>query len=466
MTLKSVFLATAFGLAQLGWTPALAQHEGHAEHPAPPPPTAGHRGHEPAPEAREAMPEGAPGEQQAAGHAGMDHGPAGEGRFMAGALGPYPMTREASGTAWQPDTSRHSGPEILAGRWALMGHAMLNLVQDWQQGPRGGDKAFVSGMIMASAQRRSANGNLLQFRAALSPDPLMGKSGYPLLLASGETADGAAPLIDRQHPHDLFMELSASYSLRLSDEDGLFLYAGLPGEPAFGPPAFMHRMSIMDSPEAPISHHWLDSTHISFGVVTAGFVHGGVKIEASRFHGREPDQHRYDIETGPLDSTALRLSWNPTDALSLQASWARLKSPEQFEPDENQTRWSASAIYTRVVGRGGRWSTTAAWGRRSTGHDSFDAWLLESALSLNDWTLFGRAERTENNELVLVGGHHGPTFTVGKVSVGAIRDFPIARQAKLGIGALWAFNFVPRALETLYDGNSNGAMAFVRLKIG
>src|SRR5262249_48321365 len=155
--------------------------------------------------------------------------------------------------------------------------------------------------------------------------------GYPLLLASGETADGVTPLIDRQHPHDLFMELSAAYSHRLTDRTALFVYAGLPGEPAFGPPAFMHRLSIMDSPEAPISHHWLDSTHITFGVVTAGIVLDRVKLEVSRFHGREPDQHRYDIETGALDSTALRVSWNPTAHWSLQASWADVTSPEQLE---------------------------------------------------------------------------------------------------------------------------------------
>ena len=412
-----------------------------------------------------AAPPPPPAAEPAVDHAAMGHGPSGEGHFMAGALGPYPMTREASGTAWQPDTSRHSGIEAASGNWTFMGHGMLNLVYDWQQGPRGDDKTFVSGMLMASAQRRFANGNALQLRLGLSPDPFMGKKGYPLHLASGETADGVTPLIDRQHPHDLFMELSASYSLRLSDETSLFLYAGLPGEPAFGPPAFMHRMSIMDSPEAPISHHWLDSTHITFGVVTAGLVYDRVKIEASRFHGREPDEHRFDIETGPLDSTALRVSWNPVDGLSLQGSWARLKSPEQLEPDENQTRWSASAIYTRVVGKGGRWSTTAAWGRRSNGHESFDAWVLESALSLKAWTLFGRAEQTENNELVLVGGHHGPTFTVSKLSLGLIRDFQLANNLKLGVGALYALSFVATGLEPLYGGDPNGAMGFVRLKI-
>ena len=169
---------------------------------------------------------------------------------------------------------------------------------------------FVSGMVMGMARRDLGRGTL-QLRAMLSPDPLMGRRGYPLLLAAGETADGMTPLVDRQHPHDLFMELSASYSLRLSDRASVFVYAGLPGEPAFGPPAFMHRLSIMDSPEAPISHHWLDSTHISFGVVTAGLVLDRVKLEASRFNGREPDQHRWDIETGPLDFTALRALVEP-----------------------------------------------------------------------------------------------------------------------------------------------------------
>jgi hypothetical protein len=293
----------------------------------------------------------------------------------------------------------------------------------------------------------------------------MGKRGYPLHLASGETANGTDVLVDRQHPHDLFMELSASYSMRLSDKSSFFLYGGLPGEPAFGPPAFMHRMSTMDSPEAPISHHWLDSTHISFGVLTAGFVHDRFKIEASRFNGREPDQHRYDIETGPLDSTAVRLSFNPTDELSLQASWADLKEPEQLEPGEDQTKWSASAIYTRPIAGRGWWSSTLAWGRRSGDHEQFDAFALESAVSLANWTLFGRAERTENNELVSGHGHHGPTYNVGKVSLGAIRDFQIAPKVKFGVGGLYALNFVPGQLETLYGGNPHGAMAFVRLKI-
>jgi hypothetical protein len=227
----------------------------------------------------------------------------------------------------------------------------------------------------------------------------------------------------------------------------------------------MHRQAILDSPEAPITHHWLDSTHITFGVITAGLVLDDFKIEASRFHGREPDEHRYDIEAGDLDSTSVRLSWNPTANLALQASWAHLVSPEQLEPDDNQTRWSASAIYTRLLGPGRWWSTTLAWGRRSGDHEQFDAVALESAVGLGNWTLFGRAEYAEQNELLFVGGHHGPSFDVGKVSLGLLRDFRVADHVRLGIGGLYALNFVPPQLEALYDGDPDGAMLFVRLKI-
>ena len=381
---------------------------------------------------------------------------------MTGALGAYAMNREASGTSWQPDASPHAGVQAMAGDWMLMGHALLNGVYDRQSGPHGGERGFVSGMVMGMA-RRDFGGGTLQLRAMLSPEPLIGARGYPLLLASGESADGIAPLVDRQHPHDLFMELSASYSLRLSGRASFFLYGGLPGEPAFGPPAFMHRLSIMDSPEAPISHHWLDSTHISFGVVTAGLVLDRLKLEASRFNAREPDQHRWDIETGPLDSTSLRLSWNPTPSLALQASWAHLVSPEQLAPGENSTRWSAGAIYTRPIGDGGWWSTTLAWGRRSSERRQFDAFALESAAGLGLWTLFGRAEQAENNELA--GGHHSPAYTVGKLSFGAVRDVRIAPHIRLGLGALYAFDVVPEALRATYGGNPEGAMAFIRVKV-
>ena len=437
--------------------PAEAQAQ-HEHHPPPPPPAPPSSAPDPAPAPVDGLTEA----EAAAAH---DLHPREGGHAMSGALGPYQSSREASGTAWQPDRSRHGGVHLVAGDWTIMGHLALNGVYDWQQGPRGDEKIFVSGMAMAAARRDLAGGHVLQLRAMLSPDPLMGRRGYPLHLAAGETADGVAPLVDRQHPHELFMELSASFSLRLDDRSSLFLYAGLPGEPAFGPPPFMHRRSILDSPEAPITHHWLDSTHIAFGVVTAGLVAGDFKLEASRFNGREPDQHRYDIETGPLDSTAIRLSWNPTASLSLQGSWARLIAPEQLAPGENSTRWSASAIYTRPLGADGWWSTTLAWGRRSAEHRQLDAVALESAVGLGRWTMFGRAERIETNELLAEDGHHGPAFTVGKLSLGAVRDFRLGAHLRVGLGGLYAFNFVPEALEALYAGDPGGAMLFVRLRI-
>lgn len=396
---------------------------------------------------------------------GMSHGAAGGHATMLGAFGPYSSTREASGTAWQPDSSSHTGWMFSSGQWMFMVHGNLDLIADTQSGPRGDDKIFTAGMLMGMATRTFSNGNTLQFRGMVSPDPLMGKSGYPLLLASGETANGRDRLIDRQHPHDLFMELSASYSVKLGEKASAFIYGGLPGEPAFGPPAFMHRQSISTSPEAPITHHWLDSTHITFGVVTGGLVLDRVKIEASRFNGREPDQRRYNIETGPLDSSSIRLSWNPTDRLSLQGSWAYLKSPEQLEPGVNQRRWSASASYTRPFANGW-WASTIAWGRKTIEGESHDAVALESSYKWNDWTLFGRAEMTENNELVASEEGHGKAYKVGKASLGLLREFPIAEHLAFGIGGLYSINFVPRGLEDDYGSrNPHGAMGFVRLKI-
>ena len=385
---------------------------------------------------------------------------------MQGLYGPYAMGRDASGTAWQPDVSSHGGIHSHQGAWMVMTHALLNGVYAWSEGPRGDEKAFLAGMVMASARRDIGERGTLNLRAMLAPDPAMGANGYPLLMAAGETADGVEPLVDRQHPHDLFMELAASYSHRIGDASSVFVYGGLPGEPAFGPPAFMHRMSAMDSPEAPITHHWFDSTHITFGVLTAGVTHGDWKLEGSRFHGREPDEDRYDIESGDLDSSSLRVSWNPTANWSFQASWADISSPEALEPDEDEERWSVSGIYTRPLRDAGRWSATFAFANKErTDGVSLDAWMVEAAWHPNDnWTVFGRGEALETDELG--AAHHGPVENVARLSAGAIRDWRINDHAVFGVGALVQQHFASDALEPLYDGDPQGAMAFVRLKIG
>jgi hypothetical protein len=385
---------------------------------------------------------------------------------MTGALGSYPMSRDASGTAWQPDMTPHAMGHVMGGDWTLMGHLKLDGVYDWQEGPRGDEKTFVAGMVMGSARRDLASGNALTLRAMLSPDPFMGKRGYPLLLAAGETADGVTPLVDRQHPHDFFMELSASHAWAMSDDRSAFVYAGLPGAPAFGPPAFMHRPAAMTSPEAPITHHWLDSTHIVFGVVTAGLVQGRWKFEASQFTGREPDEDRYDIERPRMDSTALRASWNPGDSWSLQASWAGVESPEQLEPDVDEDRLSASVLYGHALDGGRSWSATLAWGHKNPNEgESTDAVALEATWEpVVDWELFARAEWIESPEL---GEDHHDIHEVSKLSVGARREFELSERLRLGLGALYTVNDVDAALAPSYGGSHpNGAMVFVQFLAG
>jgi hypothetical protein len=377
----------------------------------------------------------------------------------AGILGPYPMSRDASGTSWQPDDSTHAALHAMAGDWMLMGHLMLIGVYDTQSSSRGGDKAFVAGMLMGAARRDLANGDTLNLRAMLSPDPFMGKSGYPELLASGETADGVTPLVDRQHPHDLFMELAASYAHRLDGQNSIFLYAGYPGEPALGPPAFPHRPSSMDIPDAPITHHWLDSTHITFGVLTGGFVHADWKLEISQFTGREPDQNRFDFDPVRLDSTAARASWNPDPHWSVQVSWGHLNSPEQSTPQINENRTTASATYVTQLGAGSL-AATLAWGlkQESDGSD-LNGVLLEGEYQIEPWTFFARTEWEQNAEL------DAPerTRSVGELTLGAIHDWPVAEHFKVGLGALYAFDFTPYAIVPSYGDNPHGFMGFMRL---
>ena len=378
-----------------------------------------------------------------------------------GILGTYPMTRDASGTSWQPDLAAHDGLHLMSDHWMFMLHGTLWGIYDNQSGPRGDEKFFAAGMLMGMARREFGESDSLQFRAMLSPDPLMGKRGYPLLLASGETADGVTPLIDRQHPHDLFMELSGTYAHRFSADNSVFLYFGYPGEPALGPPAFMHRPSGMDDPQAPITHHWLDSTHIAFGVATAGFVQNDWKLEVSQFTGREPDQFRFDFDRPKFDSTSARLSWNPDAHWSLQASWGHLVSPEQLDPDINETRYTASATYLTKFDEHASLATTLAWGLKSLSDGTkLNGLLLESEYKPSDpWTIFGRIEWEENNELLPASG----IARVSALSLGGIHDWRLAEHWKFGIGGLYAFDFVPGPLKSAYGSDPRGAMAFMRV---
>jgi hypothetical protein len=390
---------------------------------------------------------------------------AGEAKMMGGIAGAYAMTRDASGTAWQPDSTPMDGASFASGAWAGMAHGYVDLVDDHQGGPRGAQETFSESMLMIMGQRAAGPG-VLTLKTMLSLDPLMGKSGYPLLLQTGETANGVTPLIDRQHPHDLFMELAALYSLPVSGQSSTFIYVGYPGEPALGPPAFMHRVSGMDGPAAPISHHWLDSTHISYGVVTGGYVHGAWKIELSTFKGREPDQNRWNFDPPKLDSYSGRVSWNPTPDWSLQTSYGLIRSPEQLEPEVDQRRTTASAIYNRRFD-GGNWQTTIAWGRNAYSNGpTLDAYLAESAVTWMRHTVFARAEQAQKNELFLPPNPlAGPAFNVAEFTLGYVYDIPVAKHLGVGLGVMGTTYALPAAIQPAYGGHPASYMTFVRFKI-
>jgi hypothetical protein len=386
---------------------------------------------------------------------------------MRGMFGPEAMSREASGTSWQPQSTLVEGIHGSYDGWSTMVHGFANGVYDQQGGRRGDTKAFSESMLMGMAWRPLGIGTL-GLRGMVSLDPLMGRNGYPEILQTGETANGRTALVDRQHPHDFFMELAASYSIALAADRAVFGYVGLPGEPALGPPTYMHRFSGIDNPEAPLLHHWLDSTHVSMGVMTVGYIHDRFKLEASAFRGREPDQHRWDIESPNLDSGSVRLSFNPTEDWALQVSYGHLASPELLQPRLDENRFTASASYNRRLDEHSNWQTTIAWGQRdfAPGH-TLDGVLLESALLLdNTHTVFGRAERVANDELFAVPeSRAGRVFTVNKLSLGYIYDIPLLEHLKAGAGGLVSVYALPNALDSAYGSNPVSFMAFIRAKL-
>ncbi len=381
--------------------------------------------------------------------------------------GPYPMTREASGTAWQPDSAPHEGFHVMKQDWMLMLHGFAQVVYDSQAGPRGAQKTFSSNMLMFRATRPEGPGTL-GFRTMFSAEPLtIGRRGYPLLLQTGETADGRTPLIDRQHPHDLFMELAVTYSLPLSGSSSVFAYFGLPGEPALGPPVFMHRLSGEEIPQAPIGHHWLDSTHVTYGVATLGIVRKNLKLEGSFFKGREPDERRFDFDKPKFDSYAFRASFNPTSNWAFQASFGHIRSREELEPNVNTDRVTVSATYNKNWG-GNNWQSLFAWGRNiDRPKGTTDAFLLESALAFRQkHTVFARLERTDKDDLFeMASPLAGETFRVGEASLGYVYDFLRAPHLKAGLGGLTSLAFVPATLKPTYGGTPLSGMVFVRFKL-
>ncbi len=381
--------------------------------------------------------------------------------LLALATSPALAQSDMSGMDMSHMHMNHADMAEPTSAWQIHKHATLTFASDNQEGPRGDYKNFVAGMAMITATRPLSGNRSLQLEAMLSPDAFMGKSGYPLLLQTGETADGQHHLVDRQHPHDLFMGLSATLT-QTFDGGSAFISAGYPGEFAFGPTAFMHRRSGGTFPTAPLTHHWLDSGHITMGVVTAGISKNSLKLEVSQFTGREPDEKRFNLDPAHLDSTAIRATWSVTPNLDLQASWARQASPEALHPNTDLIKQSLSAEYVQKLGSNATLYSTLAFGRKQATHGQDkpgDGWLFENTLAFNDrWSGLLRGERVRNDELA----PDGPW--VGKTEIGAVRTFVLNHQTSLGLGVVRQFNDVPASLQPSYGAHPDGTVAFMTLK--
>jgi hypothetical protein len=383
-----------------------------------------------------------------------------------------PMNRNGSGTAWAPDYAPMYGYMFHTRNWMYMVHGSAFLRYNKQDllnnGSRGDKKFDAPNMVMFMGQRNVGKKGLFHFSTMLSLDPLtVGKSGYPLLFQTGESFNGK-PLVDRQHPHDLFSEMSVSYAYALSTKSDLFVYLGYPGEPALGPVAYVHRPSGMFNPDAPLTHHWTDATHISFGVATLGFRYNKWKIEGSSFTGREPNEMRYDFDKPRFDSWSGRLSYNPTEKWALQVSRGFLKSPEEVHPNEDVNRTTASASFSSR-GFGERFiNLTALWGRNKTkDHDGENGILMEGTYASRRYAVYGRYEWVQKSieELNLSEALYGhdAIFPVHAFTAGASRDLFTIGQTKIALGGQFTFYNPDKRLASLYGQNPLAGELYLRI---
>ena len=374
-----------------------------------------------------------------------------------------PMSREGSGTSWLPDSSPMYGRMFMFDENMLMLHGAIFPRYTNVSTRRGDDRIDAPDWIMAMFSHPLGNNAQLGARLMMSLDPLTeGGRGYPLLFQSGESWHDQ-PLHDRQHPHDLFDELSVSLSQKFDYDLSAYVYFGYPGEPALGPPTFMHRPSAMDDPDAPLGHHWQDSTHVTFGVATAGVAWNNVKIEGSIFTGREPDENRYNFDQPNFDSYSGRISWNPTRNLALQVSYGYIESPEALEPALNRHRTTASLIYNLPLGHDSNWSNTFVWGQNhDTGEGKTQSFLVESNYQRGRNTIYLRWERVEKSghELVLKPPDESHIFPVSGYTIGYVRDVSHGNGLDIGLGTQFTINDRPDRLDRYYGDDLGYAFQF------
>ena len=378
-----------------------------------------------------------------------------------------------SGTSAEPNSTPTPMIMTMKGNWMLMFHTNVFLVDTQQSSPRGGDKFFSTNWFMPMAERELGPGQLtLRAMFSLEPATVTGEQ-YPLLFQQGETAYGV-PIADGQHPHDFFMELAVIYDLHLGEKALLSFYLAPVGDPAIGPTAYPHRASAAENPVGTLGHHQQDSTHIADDVVTLGATYRIARIEASGFHGREPDEHRWNIDQGKVDSWSTRLTVQPGQNWSGQFSYARIKSPEALFPGEDQERMTASLMYNRRVARG-NWASTAVWGRTRSLQDSAkeNSYLLESTLQFKErnyaWLRLENAGRT--NELLLgenplpPGFREEPLTHVQAYTFGYDRDVKTIRNVPTAIGAQVTTYGVGQPLQAIYGTDPVAVQVFIRIRV-
>lgn len=384
-----------------------------------------------------------------------------------------PMGRMGSGTSWQPASSVMPMMHKQVDDWLLMFHYNIVAGANIQGGPRGVTKFESANWFMPSAIRRVGQGTL-ELRGMFSAEPFtFPPGGSPLLFQTGETYKGEL-IIDRQHPHDLFMELSATYTLPLGERGTWFVYGGYPGEPALGPTAFMHRTSASENTSAPLSHHIQDSTHISFGVVTTGFTYRWFKLEGSIFNGREPGENRYNFEANPWTSRSARLWFAPNDNWSMQVSHGFLRDPEALEPGDVR-RTTASISYNRKFERGS-WASSLIWGRNHESHSdeifNLNGYVAESTVNFLDRNyLYTRLELADKNQLLrdddraqLGITEHHPSFRIGAYTFGGSREIWNTEKHSFAIGSDVTFYSKPSILDSIYGTNPVSWKIFFRLR--
>jgi len=318
---------------------------------------------------------------------------------------------------------------------------------------------------MLMEQHRLWRGTIL-FRQMLSAESLTSPHpGFPELFQTGETYHGQ-PLVDHQHPHNVFGELSAYYILPVGERLSWFAYGGPAAEPALGPVTYLHRTSASESPAAPLGHHLQDSTHTSFGVVTTGLVISRFKLEGSVFNGREPNEERWSIQLNPLDSWSARVSAAPTRNWTAQYSYGLLLHPEALEPGD-QRRQTASIEYNRPLTRG-NWASTVLWGRKRKIPDNtvLNSYLFESTLNFLERNYaYTRLELVDKDELFPQAATH-PAYRIGSYTFGGTRDLVRRREWRLGLGGDITFYSKPAVLDASYGSNPISFRVFLRVRAG